>query len=108
MEVLELAEETQQNNDQGNRRTEARERPQRQQGRYYHRRRVCAFCVDKVETIDYKDVTVFRRYLTDQGKIRGRRQTGTCAKHQRQLSRAIKRARMLALLPYSYQHHFTS
>ena len=64
------------------------------------RRNVCAFCVDKIETIDYKDVPRLRRYLSDRAKIVPRRVTGTCARHQRQLTVAIKRARHLALLPY--------
>lgn len=80
-------------------------RPQR---RYFPRRRVCAFCVDKVKQIDYKDIDTLQRYITDQGKIRGRRQTGNCAKHQHQLSRSIKRARHLALLPYADAHRYTS
>lgn len=66
----------------------------------YHRRRICAFCVDKVEYIDYKDGDALRRYITEHGRIRPRRQTGTCARHQRGLSKAIKRARHLALLPF--------
>ena len=57
--------------------------------------------MDKVKQIDYKDIDTLQRYVTEQGKIRGRRQTGNCAKHQHQLSRAIKRARHLALLPYA-------
>ena len=64
------------------------------------RRKVCAFCVDKVETVDYKDVAKLRRYLSERGKIVPRRVTGTCARHQRQLTVAIKRARHVALLPY--------
>ena len=64
------------------------------------RRKVCAFCVDKVETVDYKDVAKLRRYLSERGKFVPRRVTGTCARHQRQLTVAIKRARHLALLPY--------
>ena len=64
------------------------------------RRKVCAFCVDKVETVDYNDVAKLRRYLSERGKIVPRRVTGTCARHQRQLTVAIKRARHLALLPY--------
>ena len=64
------------------------------------RRKVCAFCVDKIETIDYKDVPRLRRYLSERAKIVPRRVTGTCARHQRQLTVAIKRARHLALLPY--------
>ena len=64
------------------------------------RRKVCAFCVDKVENIDYKDIPRLRRYLSERAKIVPRRVTGTCARHQRQLTIAIKRARHLALLPY--------
>ncbi len=69
-----------------------------------HRKRrpkVCHFCVDKVEAIDYKDAEKLKRYVTERGKIVPRRVTGTCAKHQRQLTRAIKRARIIALLPYT-------
>lgn len=69
-----------------------------------HRKRrpkVCHFCVDKVENIDYKDADKLKRYITERGKIVPRRVTGTCAKHQRQLTRAIKRARIIALLPYT-------
>jgi small subunit ribosomal protein S18 len=65
------------------------------------RRKVCAYCVDKVEHIDYKDIARLRRYMSERGKILPRRVTGTCAKHQRALTVAIKRARHLALLPYS-------
>ena len=64
------------------------------------KRKVCAFCVDKIETIDYKDVPRLRRYLSERAKIVPRRVTGTCARHQRQLTTAIKRARHLAFLPY--------
>lgn len=69
--------------------------------RFYSRPRECQFCTDKNATIDYKQVELLRRYVTEDGKIRPRRQTGTCAKHQRALARAIKRARHLALLPYA-------
>lgn len=65
------------------------------------RKKVCAFCVDKVEEIDYKDVARLRRFVSDRAKILPRRITGTCAKHQRQLTQAIKRARHIALLPFS-------
>lgn len=65
------------------------------------RRRVCGFCAEKAKTIDYKDVEKLRRFLSDRGKILPRRATGNCAKHQRMMTRAIKRARILALLPYS-------
>ena len=64
------------------------------------RKKVCAFCVDKIENIDYKDVPRLRRYLSERAKIIPRRATGTCARHQRQLTTAIKRARHLAFLPY--------
>ncbi len=73
-------------------------------GRYQRRRKVCAFCLEKTKTIDYKDVATLRRYLTERGKIRSRRKTGTCAKHQRRLAVAIKRARHLALLPFTAEH----
>jgi small subunit ribosomal protein S18 len=68
------------------------------------RSKVCNFCIDRVTQIDYKDYDMLGRYITDRGKIRPRRQTGTCAKHQRALARAIKRARHVALLPYSGGH----
>jgi small subunit ribosomal protein S18 len=64
------------------------------------RRKSCAFCRDKVEQIDYKDFQSLRRYLSDKGKIRSRRITGACRRHQNQLAVAVKRARELALLPY--------
>ena len=65
------------------------------------RRKACSFCVDKVENIDYKDVAKLRRFLSERAKILPRRVTGTCASHQRALTVALKRARHLALLPYS-------
>ena len=65
------------------------------------RKKVCAFCVDKVETIDYKDAAKLRRFMSDRAKILPRRVTGTCAYHQRELTTAIKRARHIALLPYT-------
>ncbi|MBQ3442396.1 MAG: 30S ribosomal protein S18 [Selenomonadaceae bacterium] len=64
------------------------------------RRKVCAFCVDKVENIDYKDAAKLRRFITERGKILPRRISGNCAKHQRQVTIAIKRARNIALLPF--------
>ena len=64
------------------------------------RRKVCAFCVDKVEQIDYKDAAKLRRFTSERAKILPRRTTGTCAMHQRQLTEAIKRARQIALLPF--------
>ena len=65
------------------------------------RRKVCAFCVDKVDTIDYKDVAKLRKFTSDRAKILPRRVTGTCARHQRELTVAIKRARQVALMPYT-------
>ena len=65
------------------------------------RRKVCTFCLDRIEVIDYKEVSKLRRYLSDRGKILPRRMTGTCARHQRRLTVALKRARHIALLPFS-------
>lgn len=65
------------------------------------RRKVCAFCVERVEYIDYKEVSRLRRFLSERAKILPRRVTGTCAKHQRALTLALKRARAIALLPYT-------
>lgn len=65
------------------------------------KRRICSFCMDKVEAIDYKDLNKLRRYITERGKILPRRISGACAVHQRQLTIAIKRARHIALLPYT-------
>jgi len=84
-----------------NRNNQRNDRPQ-QRGAYrpyYKRRKVCKFCIKKA-TINYRDGTALRRFTTERGKILPRRITGTCAKHQRQLAKAIKRARALALLPY--------
>jgi ribosomal protein S18 len=64
------------------------------------RRKVCVFCADKIEHIDYKDTAKLRRYVSERGKIVPRRISGNCAKHQRQLTIAIKRARQIALLPF--------
>ena len=68
--------------------------------RYTPVRKVCAFCADKNNKIDYKEPDVLRRFITDRGKIRARRKTGACARHQRAIAVAIKRARYLALLPF--------
>ncbi|MDA1188251.1 MAG: 30S ribosomal protein S18 [Chloroflexi bacterium] len=75
--------------------------------RYFARRKVCNFCVGHVKRIDYKEPALLRNYTSDRSKIETRRKTGTCAKHQRALAQAIKRARFLALLPAS-PTHFTS
>ena len=75
-------------------------RPKRR-GRFPFRRKACSFCVEGVKAIDYKDVGRLRRFLSDRGRIEPRRKLGTCAKHQRALAIALKRARHLALLPYT-------
>ena len=64
------------------------------------KRKVCCFCVEKTETIDYKDATKLRKFITEKGKILPSRQTGVCSKHQRELARAIKRARVMSILPF--------
>lgn len=74
------------------------DRPQR--GGKARRKKVCAFCVDRAETIDYKDIAKLKKCMTERSKILPRRVTGTCAYHQRELTISIKRARHLALLPY--------
>jgi small subunit ribosomal protein S18 len=69
------------------------------------RRKICQFCHDHVREINYKDASRFmKRYISDRGKIEPRRKTGTCAKHQRRLSTALKQARFMALLPYTAEH----
>lgn len=73
-------------------------------GRGRWRRRVCRFCEGKVSFVDYKDFNNLRRFVSERGRIESRRKSGTCAKHQRALARAIKRARHLALIPYTADH----
>lgn len=75
------------------------DRPSRDGAR--RRRKVCQFCADKVETIDYKDTAKLRKFVSDRAKILPRRMTGTCAAHQRELTEAIKRSRQIALIPYT-------
>ena len=65
------------------------------------KKKVCQFCTEKMDIIDYKDVDRLKRYISDRGKILPKRITGTCATHQRELTRAIKKARVVALLPYT-------
>ncbi len=72
--------------------------------KYVPKRKICFFCKDKIEVIDYKDPSKLSHYISSRGKIEPRRRTGTCAKHQRALAMAIKRARHLALLPYAPVH----
>ena len=79
------------------------EKSERSSAPYKNRKqhkKVCQFCVDRADTIDYKDIAKLRRYISERSKILPRRVTGTCAVHQRALTQAIKRARHLALLPY--------
>ncbi len=67
------------------------------------RRKYCVFCKDKIDYIDYKDINLLRRFLSDKGKIRPRRVTGTCSQHQRDLAIAVKRAREMALIGYTFR-----
>ena len=76
----------------------------RSKDRFVPRRKVCGFCAEKLPYIDYKDISRLRRYLSERGKIEPRRKTGTCARHQRALTVALKRARHIALLPYVGPH----
>ena len=81
-------------------------RPQqrRPRPRYFARRKVCQFCVDKIEDINYKDTDRLKRFLSDRFMIEARRKTGVCSRHQRALARAVKKARQLALLPFTSSH----
>jgi small subunit ribosomal protein S18 len=72
--------------------------------RFFHRRKVCRFCADSTMIIDYKDSRTLKYFTTERGKVIPRRISGNCAKHQRELTMAIKRARLLALLPYTTTH----
>jgi small subunit ribosomal protein S18 len=83
--------------------TQRTDRPRRpfQRRRFIARPKFCQFCADKTIAIDYKNSELLRRYITENGKIRPKRQTGTCSKHQRTIARAIKRSRHIALLPYT-------
>jgi small subunit ribosomal protein S18 len=79
-------------------------KPRKKKRRIYHRRKVCRFCADSSLAIDYKNPKGLKYFITERGKIIPRRITGTCAKHQRTLTHAIKRARTIALLPYVGTH----
>jgi small subunit ribosomal protein S18 len=70
-------------------------------GRRMHRRKICRFCIEKVDIIDFKDVKLLQNYIPERGKIMPRRLSGSCATHQRMLAEAIKRARIIALLPFA-------
>jgi len=87
------------------RRPPSRPQGRRPQGRFVRRRKFCKFCADKSLTIDYKDPDLLRQFITDRYKILPSRVTGACAKHQRSLTTAIKRARVLALMAYTPLHH---
>ncbi len=79
-------------------------RPYQQRRRRYHRRKVCLFCADKTKEINWKKIDNLRRFIGDNGSIFPRRKSGACAKHQRRIAVAIKRARHIALLPYTTEH----
>ena len=83
-----------------NRGKPARPRRDKKGGPGSGRRKPCPYCKDKIEQVDYKDTTAIRRFISERGKIRGRRITGACRRHQSQIANAVKRARELALLPY--------
>lgn len=78
---------------------EKKERPNNSQQRR-PRKKVCSFCAEKAENIDYKDINKLKKFITERAKIMPRRMTGTCAEHQRKLTTAIKKARQIALLPF--------
>jgi small subunit ribosomal protein S18 len=88
--------------DRNNASSSSSEQPRRRfNTRYVRKPRYCQFCSDKTLVINYKDTTLLRKFTTEEGKIRSRRQSGTCAKHQRAVAREIKRARHIALLPFT-------
>ena len=91
------------NNEENDRQETSQPRRGLGRRRYTRRPRVCQFCAERTTAIDYKQYDLLKRYITEQGKIRSRRETGTCAKHQRMLARAIKRARHMALLPFAVE-----
>ena len=93
-----MADETSRNTSRSN----SEHKPRRRYNtRYVRKPRYCQFCSDKTLVIDYKNTALLRKFTTEEGKIRSRRQTGTCAKHQRAVAREIKRARHIALLPFT-------
>jgi len=92
------------NQDEREDRSRPRRRPRRERSYTRHNRRFCEFCAEEIEHINYKDIDLISKYVTESGRILGRSRTGACAKHQRMLTRAIKRARHLAMLPYSAEH----
>lgn len=85
-------------------RARARKKARKGKKRIFQRRKVCRFCADKKLVLDYKEAKTLRLFISETGKVTPRRISGTCAKHQRQLAVAIKRARQIALLPYAPRH----
>lgn len=85
--------------------TEGKEgaRPRKMGQNFHRRRKVCVFCSEKAKPVDYKDVATLKKYISERGKILPRRVTGNCAEHQRDLTLAVKRARHLAMLPYTVE-----
>jgi small subunit ribosomal protein S18 len=77
------------------------DRPRKPRRQYVRKRKVCRFCVDKIDYVDYKNVDMLRTFILDRGKVIPRRITGTCSRHQRWLKLAVKRARNIALLPFA-------
>ena len=100
VESTEVAAEAEQTSENAPAQETTEKRPYRQNNMRGRRKKVCLFCTDKTAVIDYKDALKLRKYISERGKILPRRVSGTCAKHQRELTTAIKRARVLALLPY--------
>jgi small subunit ribosomal protein S18 len=100
-ELIEDEEEDEDEDDQPQRRS----RSPRRGRRFSRRPRVCQFCADKTKVLDYKQIDLLKRYVTEQGKIRSRRETGACAKHQRMVAKAVKRARHMALIPFAAERY---
>jgi small subunit ribosomal protein S18 len=82
-------------------RTPTRRKEKEEKGWKKQKKKVCLFCKDKIDHVDYKDTNLLRKFVSDRGKIRARRVTGTCAQHQRDVASAVKNAREMALLPYT-------
>ena len=91
-----------------NTKTYQNNKPSFKKNKYISRRKVCSFCIDNIDNMDYKKTNLLKNYVTDRYMIESRRRSGVCAKHQRMLAKAIKRARNLSLLPISPNHRFGS
>ena len=96
-----MSEERSTSSGENNERPERPERHERGERKFFARPKFCQFCADKTLTIDYKKVDLLRKYVTEEGSLRPRRQTGACAKHQRLVAAAVKQARHVALLPFA-------